>query len=55
MNKSKRGMAGHRGYGKFYVGYEIKEGSIMIVVTEVSVQSKTLEQARQLAIDIAEF
>lgn len=46
----------HRGYGKFYVGYEIKEGSIMDCGNhKYPFKVKTLEQAKQLAIDIAEY
>ena len=47
----------HRGYGKFYIGYEIKQGSIMDS-TDAKYQwpfkVETLDQAKELAIHIAE-
>lgn len=46
----------HRGYGKFCVGYEIKEGSIMDCGNhKYPFKVETLEQAKQLAIDIADY
>ena len=43
----------HRGYGKFYVGYEIKPGSIMDTGKYKKVE--TLDQAKELAIFIADY
>ena len=48
----------HRGYGKFYIGYEIKQGSIMDCVGakyQYPFKVETLEQAKELAIHIAEY
>lgn len=46
----------HRGHGRFYVGYEIKKGSIMDTQkTPYPYKVETLEQAKQLAIDIADY
>ena len=48
----------HRGYEKFYIGYEIKEGSIMDTVGakyQYPFKVETLEQAKELAIHIAEY
>lgn len=48
----------HRGYGKFYIGYEIKQDSIMDTKgTKYSYPFKveTIEQAKELAIHIAEY
>lgn len=43
----------HRGYGKFYVGQEIKKGSIMDKKPhKYPYKVETLEQAKQLALDI---
>lgn len=46
----------HRGYGKFYVGYEVKKGSIMDTCeTPHPYKVETLEQAKQLAINITTY
>ena len=46
----------HRGYGKFYVGYEIKKNSIMDTRrTPYPYKVETLEQAKYLAICIADY
>lgn len=48
----------HRGYGAFEIGYEIKQGSIMNTKDakyQYPFKVKTLEEAKQLAIDIAEY
>lgn len=46
----------HGGFGKFYVGYEIKKDSIMDTCkTPYPYKVETLEQAKQLAIDIANY
>lgn len=45
----------HRGYGHFGIGYEVKKGSICDYGThKYPFKVKTLEEAKQLAIDIAE-
>lgn len=45
----------HRGYGKFYIGYQIKEGSICDYGEhKYPFTIQTLEQAKMCAIDIAE-
>ena len=45
----------HRGYGAFGIGYEVIKGSICDYGTHrYPFKVKTLEQAKQLAIDIAE-
>lgn len=46
------------GYGKFYIGYEIKKGSIMDTKDakyQYPFKVETLEQAKELAIHIAEY
>lgn len=48
----------HRGYGKFYIGYEIKQGSIMDTKEakyQYPFKVETLEQAKELAIYIADY
>lgn len=46
----------HRGFGKFYIGYEVKEGSIMDADWhKYPFKVETLKQAKQLAIYIAEY
>lgn len=46
----------HRGFGKFAIDYEVVEGSIMDNGEhKYPFKVKTLEQAKQLAIDIAEY
>lgn len=48
----------HRGYGAFGIGYEIKQGSIMDSVDakyQYPFKVETLEQAKELAIHIAEY
>lgn len=48
----------HRGYGKFYIGYEIKKGSIMDTTDakyQYPFKVETLEQAKELAIHISEY
>lgn len=46
----------HRGYGKFYIGYEIRKDSIMDTPkTPYPYKVETLEQAKQLAIYIADY
>lgn len=45
----------HRGYGRFGIGYEVVKGSICDYGThKYPFKVETLEQAKQLAIDIAE-
>lgn len=48
----------HRGFGKFYIGYEIKKGSIMDIKGakyQYPFKVETLEQAKELAIHIADY
>lgn len=48
----------HRGYGTFGIGYEIKQGSIMDTKDakyQYPFKVETLEQAKELAIHIAEY
>lgn len=48
----------HRGFGKFYVGYEIIEGSIMDTKDakyRYPFKVETLDQAKELAIHIADY
>jgi hypothetical protein len=46
----------HRGFGRFGIGYEVVKGSICDYGThEYPFKVKTLEEAKQLAIDIAEY
>jgi hypothetical protein len=46
----------HRGYGHFGIGYEVVKGSICDCGThKYPFKVKTLEEAKQLAIDIAEY
>lgn len=46
----------HRGYGKFFIGYEVVEGSIMDCGNhKYPFKVETLEQAKELAADIADY
>ena len=46
----------HRGYGAFGIGYEVVKGSICDCESHnYPFKVKTLEEAKQLAIDIAEY
>lgn len=48
----------HRGFGKFFIGYEIKKGSIMDLKDakyQYPFKVETLEQAKELAIYISEY
>ena len=46
----------HRGYGKFYIGYEVKEGSIIDNSWhKYPFKVETLDQAKELAIHIADY
>lgn len=46
----------HRGYGRFGIGYEVVEGSIMDGGShKYPFKVETLEQAKELAADIADF
>ena len=46
----------HRGFGRFGIGYEVVKGSICDCGThKYPFKVKTLEEAKQLAIDIAEY
>ena len=46
----------HRGYGHFGIGYEVEKGSICDCGShKYPFKVKTLEEAKQLAIDIAEY
>ena len=46
----------HRGFGKFYIGYEVVEGSIMDYGNhKYPFKVETLEQAKELAADIADY
>lgn len=46
----------HRGYGKFYIGYEVKEGSIMDSSWhKYPFRVETLDQAKEMACHIADY
>ena len=46
----------HRGFGKFYIGYEVVKGSIMDRGNhKYPFRVETLEQAKMLACDIADY
>lgn len=46
----------HRGYGKFFIGYEVKAGSIMDREPhKYPFVVETLEQAEQLARDLSDY
>lgn len=46
----------HRGFGKFYIGYEVKEASILDIGNhKYPFRVETLEQAKELAADIADY
>ncbi len=46
----------HRGFSKFYIGYEVKEASILDIVNhKYPFKVETLEQAKELAADIADY
>ena len=46
----------HRGFGKFYIGYEVVKGSIMDYGNhKYPFKVETLEQAKELAADIADY